>query len=263
VRAVNLIPGDAPRGGRAGGALSLLSPVYALLGLLAVALAYVVVYVLSSNTIADRKAQLASLQQQVAQAQLQAASLSAYAQFEKLAQARADTVRQIAATRFNWQAALSDLSKVVPQNSSLQSLLGTVAPGASVASAGGGSISTGSLRGDVPAPAFELKGCTSTQDDVARLLSRLRLINGVSRVTLADSLKPDSATAASTASTGSTVSAGCGANAPSFDLVVFFAPLPGAGPQGATTVPAAAAAPSGTSLPPAAEPVSNTTGAGK
>jgi hypothetical protein len=104
-----------------------------------------------------------------------------------------------------------------------------------------------------------MKGCTATQDDVARLMSRLRLINGVTRVTLADSLKQDSAqggsTVASTPASGSGSGAvGCGANAPSFDLVVFFQPLPGAGTglagatgPGGPTAPAASSASSSTS----------------
>jgi Tfp pilus assembly protein PilN len=233
-----------------------------LVGLLAVALVFVTIYVLSSNTINDRQAKIATLRIEVASAQAQAARLSNYASFVKLAESRAATVRQIASSRFDWHAALSDLSKVVPGNTSLQSLLGTVMPGATVSGAGGSvagsAASTGSLRSALPGPAFEMKGCTATQDDVARLMSRLRLINGVTRVTLADSLKQDSAqggsTVASTPAASGSGAVGCGANAPSFDLVVFFQPLPGAGTglAGATgpagsTAPAAASASSSAS----------------
>jgi Tfp pilus assembly protein PilN len=210
-----------------------------LIGLLAVAVAFVTIYVLSANTVSQRKSQVATLQAQAAQAQAQAARLGGYAQFEKLAQTRAETVREIAATRFDWHSALSELSRVVPSNTSLQSLLGTVAPGATVTGAGGNAgASTASLRGAISAPAFELKGCTSSHDDVARLMSRLRLINGVDRVTLADSQKQDSAQAAAstTAVAGSASPVGCGADHPSFDLVVFFKTLPGAGPSGVASV---------------------------
>jgi len=126
---------------------------------------------------------------------------------------------------------------VVPADTSLQALTGTVAPGASAGGTGGGSAS--GLRGDIAAPAFELSGCTKTQDDVARLMSRLRVINGVSRVTLGNSQKPGS-NGASTAVTASG-EGGCGANAPAFDLVVFFQPLPDAGPTGVTSVASASA----------------------
>jgi len=265
VRAVNLVPADA-KGGRPGrsGGIAPRGPAVVLVGLLGVALVFVTIYVLTSNTINDRKVKIATLRTQVATAQAQAARLSNYAAFVKLAESRAATVRQIASSRFDWNAALSDLSKVVPANTSLQSLLGTVAPGATVNGAGGSvsgsAASTGSLRADLPGPAVELKGCTATQDDVARLISRLRLVDGVTRVTLADSVKQDgSQSGAGVASTpaggaGATGGAGCGADAPTFDLVVFFQPLPGAssglagaaGP-GAPTAPAPTAPSGGSS----------------
>jgi Tfp pilus assembly protein PilN len=238
MKAVNLIPDDARHAGKAS-AVGVPGPAYAVIGLLAVAVAFVSIYVLTTNTISERKAKLANLQQQVAQQQLLAARLANYSKFAQLVRARAATVREIAATRFDWHATLSDLSKVVPADTSLQSLVGTVAPGASVngagGSVGGSGASTGALRGAIAAPAFELRGCTQTQDDVARLLSRLRLINGVTRVTLADSQKQEgaqggpplsSAGGSSSVAGGPSASAGCGGNTPSFDLVVFFGPLP-------------------------------------
>lgn len=232
MKAVNLIPSDGPRGTRAPTSLAI-GPGYALLALLTVALAFVSIYVLSNNTVSSRKAKLAAVQQQAAQAEAQAARLTNYAKFAQLANARIATVKQLASSRFDWHAALSDLSKVVPSDTSLQSLLGTVAPGVSVSgpggTVGGSGATTSTLRSDIPAPAFELKGCTKTQDDVARLMSRLRVMNGVTRVTLADSLKQDQSQAGAPAgpSTAGSATAGCAANAPSFDLVVFFQPLPG------------------------------------
>ena len=196
MKAVNLIPPDNKRsaGGRATvGAPR--GPAVALIGLLVVALAFVTIYVLTSNTVKDRKAKLATVQSEVSAAQAEAAKLTNYADFVKLASNRLATVSQIATQRFDWHTALSDLSKVVPANTSLQSLLGTVSPSASVSGAGGSTtgsaVGTGTLRTAITAPAFELKGCTQTQDDVAQLMSNLRLINGVTRVTLADSTKQD------------------------------------------------------------------------
>jgi Tfp pilus assembly protein PilN len=194
---------------------------------LVIALAFVTMYVLAGNTISQRKAQLASLKQQVAQLQAQTAQLNSYAQFRTLAQERAATVRQIAATRFDWHAALSDLSRVMPANASLQSLVATP----STTATGAAGASGGAVRGAINAPAFELKGCTASQDDVAQLVSRLRLINGVSRVTLEDSIKQASgASGAAVSSAGSTAggAAGCRASWPNFDMVVFFRPVSGA-----------------------------------
>jgi Tfp pilus assembly protein PilN len=219
------------------------------LAALVIVLAYVTLFVLTSNTISQRKSQLTSLNQQLSEVQSVTARFNAYTQFEKLAQQRAETVHQIASSRFDWHAALSDLSKVMPANASLQSLLATAAPGASASGAGGSTggaaLSTSGLRGAINAPAFELKGCTATQDDVARLMSRLRLINGVQRVTLQDSAKAAAGPTGSTAvpSAGSSASSGsgsCAANGPGFDMVVFFQPLPGASLPSGTT-PAAGA----------------------
>jgi Tfp pilus assembly protein PilN len=235
MRAVNLIPRDARRGGFSA---SQLGVSHFIVALMVVALGFVTVYVLSSNTVASRKSQLADLKQQVTRMQAEVARLQSYAQFEKLAQERAQTVREIASSRFDWHGALSDLSKVVPANTSLQSLVATVAPGTTSGGSSAGS-SGGVVRGALDAPAFELRGCTGTQDQVAQLMSRLRLVNGVTRVTLEDSAKPAAAQSASSVST-TTSGTGCPANGPSFDMVVFFQPVPGAlamAPSGTTGLP--------------------------
>ena len=211
MKAVNLIPRDARRGG-VSPSLGSLGVSHLLIGLLAVAVAMVSVYVLTNNTVNSRKAQLASLHQQMARVQVEVTRLQSYEKFEKLAQARESTVQEIAQSRFDWHGALSDLSKVVPGNTTLQSVVATVSPNSGVTGGGG---SSGSVRGDITAPAFSLKGCTSNQDDVARLMSRLRVIDGVSRVTLEDS----------TAAPSGTSGAGC--TGPTFDMVVFFQPLTG------------------------------------
>lgn len=222
MRAVNLIPKDVRRGGSTD-IRSLRGPGSAVVGLLGVVLVLVTLYVLANNSVSDRQAQLANAQQELTQTQAEATKLDGYTQFVKLAQARVQTVKAIASGRFNWQQALSDLSRVVPANTSLSSLSATVAPGAG---SGGstGSSSGGSVRGDITAPAFALSGCTATQDDVARLMSRLRLIRGVTRVTLSDAVKSSTGTAGTPVSGSS--GGGCGANSSTFDVVVFFEPLP-------------------------------------
>ena len=256
MRAVNLIPADARRGGGLGGRPQ--GPAYGLIAGLVVALALVTVYVLTTNTISSRTATLASLQAQTAQAHARAASFAGYTAFEHLAQTRAATVRQIAASRFDWHGALSDLARVVPANTSLQSLSGSVSSGAG----GQGATSPGAAGGLQAAgsgPAFELIGCTSSQDDVARLISRLRLINGVTRVTLSGSQKSDSAASGSSApSSGSSTAAGCGPNGPTFDLFVSFAAPPGAGATGGTASSSTAAV----TAAPSSQPGTPTTGTG-
>ncbi len=238
MKAVNLIPAD---GRRSRGSLKVgsLGPAHALIGLLSVAVLFTFVYVLSGNTVSERTAKLAGLKAQVAQVQAEATSLATYTSFEQLAQHRSATVREIVGSRFDWDKALSELSRVVPADTSLQSLLGTVVPGVNIGGTGAGA-GTGSLRTAIQAPAFEMRGCTRNQDEVAGLMSRLRLINDVTRVTLVDSQKSGSATGAVGAGTGS--SAGCPSSWPTFDLVVFFTPVPGAGAAGPASAPGAGTA---------------------
>ncbi len=244
MKAVNLVPADARRAGA--GSSELRIPVYVFLGLLAGILGLVTMWVLAGNTIAERQAQLAQLQSQVTAEQTLASQLANYAQFASVAQSRVQTVRTIAATRFHWHEVLSELAQVVPANTSLLSLQGTVAPGAS-AGGSGGSGGAGALRAQITNPALEMTGCTASQEDVARLMSRLRLIAGVTRVTLGASVKAASGSSGG----GASGSSGCPANQPAFDVVVFFGPLPGAGPAGADAV----SAPSGASASPGVSPL--------
>jgi Tfp pilus assembly protein PilN len=246
VRAVNLIPLEARRtGGRGGGSPSL-GPGSLAVFLLAAAVVLTLIAVLTDNTISDRRARLATVRTELAQETAQAARLSQYTQFVDTARQRADTVRQIAASRFDWHNSLRALAKVVPANTSFQSLDGSVTP----TSATGGAAS--GLRSAIDAPAFEISGCTSTQDDVAHLIYRLRAITGVTRVTLSSTQKAGGATTAVAPSGGG--GSGCPANGPAFNLVVFFSPLSStgstaAGGSGAAASPAGAAASGVTPVP--------------
>jgi Tfp pilus assembly protein PilN len=224
MKAVNLIPADSRgRSSSRGPSTGMQVPVYVLLGFLAAAVALVTMYVLTNNTITSRKAEVASLKTQVAQEQAAANRLGEFSKFSSLAQTRIGTVNSIASARFDWHTALVNLSKVVPADTTLQSIVGTVVPGAS----SGGAGASSSLRADIVAPAFDLTGCTANQDDVARLMSQLRLINGVTRVAFTNSQVSGS-------SSGSTP--GCAAGAAVFSLTVFFTPVANAGPNGVTAV---------------------------
>lgn len=232
MRAVNLIPADSRGRGARGPATGMQVPVYILLGFLAAAVALVTIYVLTNNSISSRTATLSSLKTQVAQEQAAASRLGEFSKFSSLAQTRIGTVRGIASARFDWHTALVNLSKVVPADTTLQSIVGTVVPGASAGGGGSGSA----LRTDITAPAFELTGCTANQDDVARLISRLRLINGVTRVTFSNSQESNAGGPTTGPGAASGNGQGCAASAPTFDLTVFFTPVANAGANGVTSV---------------------------
>jgi Tfp pilus assembly protein PilN len=233
MRAVNLVPADSRGRSSRGPSTGMQVPVYILLGFLAAVVALVSVYVLTNNSISSRTATLSSLKTQVAQEQAAANRLGAFSKFSQLAQTRISTVRGIASARFDWHTALVNLSQVVPADTTLQSIVGTVVPGASAGGGGAGS----SLRSDITAPAFELTGCTTNQDDVARLMSRLRLIDGVTRVSFSNSQETNSATPSSGSGGASNSNGqGCPGSAPTFDLTVFFTPVANAGAQGVTAI---------------------------
>jgi Tfp pilus assembly protein PilN len=231
MRAVNLIPADL-QSGRGVRLPKLAVPTYALLGLLVGAIVLVTLQVMASNSVADRQAQATSLQAQLTQAQQAASRLAAYGQFTNLEQARVQSVRGIAATRFDWNSALGQLAAVIPANTSLSAVSGGVVPGAS---AGGSGSGGGGLRSALTGPAFEIQGCTSNQDQVARLISRLRTMTGVTRVALSSSAKA-AQTASPSAGTATGPKRGCPRAAPTFDLIVFYRAIPGAGAQGATAL---------------------------
>jgi Tfp pilus assembly protein PilN len=244
MRAVNLLPAELRPGGagagRSGGAVY---GVLAVLGVLVIALA---AYVLTANSVTRHRADLARASQEAALAQREAAALKPYRDFAALSRSRVQTVASLAASRFDWERTLRELSRVLPDDVWLTSLTATVAPGVTFDGASSSS-NTGSLRGAVQAPALELLGCTTSQADVSRVMARLRLMHGVQRVALSASEKADTAGAGGAGATstagGSSASGTAGASGsdcrngssrfPQFQLVVFFRPLPGAAGQGA------------------------------
>jgi Tfp pilus assembly protein PilN len=217
MRAVNLLTPDlrsAPKGKGSSGPSAMDAPggigAFVLLGALALCVAALAGYVLSNNVVKDRKAQLAQVSAKSDATVQQANALKPYADFQQLAQDRAGTVQALAGARFDWEQTLRDISRAMPKEVFLSSLDGNVGSGAT----GGAS----SLRGAVQAPAIDLKGCTKNQTAVADMMSSLRNVDGVTRVTLS---KSDKDTAA-TGSAASTVNP-CGKGAPpSFEVIIFF-----------------------------------------
>ena len=240
MRAVNLIPTDARRGGGAGAAGRSGGAAYILLGGLAVLVVLVAVWALAGHRVTEKRAELARLQSETASAQAEASQLAAYAKYSKLSTDRVNTVRSLALSRFDWAQALDAVARTMPDDAWLTSMTGTVAPGVSVS---GGGSSASALRSQRAVPAIELVGCTTSQGRVARLISRLRAVPGVDRVSIADTITGD-AGAGSTGGGG-----GCRGSHPTypqFDMVLFFGnAVPPAGPASPTT-PGGAPAPAPT-----------------
>jgi Tfp pilus assembly protein PilN len=238
VKAVNLLPNDL-RGASKTTAERVSAPEasggagpFVVLGVLAALVAGIAGYVLTQNAIKQNTADLAEVTARQQALAGQAAKLKPYADFDALAKSRVQTVRDLAGSRFDWEQALRDLSRALPANVTLKSLSGNVSADAG---SGGGSSA---LRGAIAAPAITLTGCTPDQRDVARLMSRLRGVEGVTRVSLSksDSQKFDPNDDSGTA-TERRNAAPCGVgDRPQFEIVMFF-----------ETVPAAVSAPPATS----------------
>ena len=186
MRPVNLIPPDQRRGDRAAMRTGVFS--YVLIGGLIVAVLGVALLALTSKQISDKKSEVAQLQQQEAATQAKAQSLAAFTQFRATQEARSGTISSLAQSRFDWQRVLDEFARVIPSNVWLTKLAGTAAPGVSISN--GPEFTT---RDSIPGPALELEGCASSQDAVAGLIANLEDIDGVTRVGLESSERPDDA----------------------------------------------------------------------
>jgi Tfp pilus assembly protein PilN len=183
MRAVNLIPPEE-RGGRTGGRTGSLS--YVVIGALVALLAGVTLMVLTSKQISDREAEVAALELERDAAQTRLDSLRPFAQFASLQELRTATVTSLAQSRFDWERVIRELALVLPDDVWLLQLEGSVSPDVQLDS--GADIA---LRGSVPGPALELVGCTVSQEAVGRLAAALQDIDGVTRVAVFKSERPE------------------------------------------------------------------------
>jgi Tfp pilus assembly protein PilN len=250
MRAVNLIPSDQQRG--AGGAAGRSNGgAYILLGVLALLVVMAAAYVHSGKSVKDKQAQVTTLNEQATTAETTASSLTSYTKFASIRAKRVETVSQLAASRFDWSHALHEVARVLPGNAWLSQMTATTSPTVSVGGAGG------TLRQSLNVPAITIQGCTTSQSAVATLMARLRLIDGVQRVSLEDStkgaLQPKSATTTQTAASGASGDCRGGhANFPIFNVDVFFAQtstVPSSNPGTGSTTTAAATTGASSSAP--------------
>jgi Tfp pilus assembly protein PilN len=255
MRAVNLLPADqrvdaAIGGGRSQGAA------YAILALLGGVALLALIYGMARHEVSSRRAKVVTLNAKVQQVQGAVQRLAPYTSFIALREERVHAVSQLVESRFDWAHAFHELGRVLPRDASVTSLDGSVggkeagssssskgsassSGSAAGAASGSSSASTGSSTavasvtppGSVPV--INLSGCATSQAEVARTLNRLRLIDGVSEVTLQSSTKT---TSGSGSSAGSSAKGQC-SSGPAFTIQLTFEPLP----AGAGSAPSAAA----------------------
>lgn len=225
MKAVNLIPTEQrrarPTGERSGGA-------YVAIGVLGALLVMALLYVLTANQVSDRTAKADAARQQADALEAQAKQLGSFTNFAAIKEQRLVSVVTTAQTRFDWERLMRELSRVMPENSWLQTTDASVAGDEAEST----SSSSSSSSSAVPTgPTANLVGCTPKQADVARLLVRLRQMYRVDEVTLNESIRDTAAT--------ETTFDNCGRYY-RFDVTVSFAPAPPASeaPRGSNSVPA-------------------------
>lgn len=197
MRPVNLIPPDARRGDKA--ATRTGGVPYAVMAALGLLLLGVIVLALSSKQISDRKAEAAQLNQELAATTAKADSLRAFADFGAVEQTRSGTIASLAQSRFDWERVLNELALVIPDDVWLVQMAGTVSP--SVQIQDGPDIQ---IRDSIAGPALEIVGCATGQDAVAGFVADLEDIDGVTRVGVATSQRPeDSSTTSGSTETSS------------------------------------------------------------
>src|SRR5437762_4236285 len=112
MKAVNLLPSDQRGSSKTPAAAATSAPsgsafgAWVVIGVLAFAVAATAVYVMTTNTINDRKAKLASVTAEAQATQAQAQALQKFADFQSLASQRVATVKGLADSRFDWEQAL-------------------------------------------------------------------------------------------------------------------------------------------------------------
>lgn len=236
MKAVNLIPSEQRKGGAVGRRSQ--GAAFAVLGLLAGVVLLIFLYGMAKHQVESRKSEAAALTTRAQQVQAQAAQLSSYTSFMQMREQRLQEISQLINSRFDWSSAMGELSRVLPSDVALSSLQGSVgaqtgtvaaskssssspssssAPAtATAASSGSGSVTSATPAGATPT--FTLQGCAVNQTVVAQTLVRLRLISGVSNVTLQSSTKSSSG--------GGAGGGSCPSGDPVFSVNVTFEALP-------------------------------------
>jgi Tfp pilus assembly protein PilN len=230
MKAVNLIPSEERRGVAVGAGRSQ-GVAYVVLGVLGLLAVLVLLYGVARHHASSRRSQLASIAAETQQARDAVAALTPYTSFIALREQRMKAVAEVVDSRFDWAHAFHELGRVLPHDASISSLDGTVgASGATTASGEPAASTAGSSTPAGSVPTITLGGCASSQSEVALTLQRLRLIDGVSAVSLKTSSKSGSA---GTGSSGS--GRQCSATSPSFTVQITFDPIPVAGSESTGT----------------------------
>lgn len=174
MRAVNLVPPEARTRqlspGKSGGA------VYGVVGALVLVLLAVTALAVTGKSKKEAEQELASVQQSTQAYQQLASRFSAFTEAASKTSERIELVRSISEARFDWAGSLRDMARVMPGTAQVVKLEASVRDGV------GGSGSQ--FRSALPTPAIAMEGCSSSQEAVADLVTRLQAMRRVTNVTM-------------------------------------------------------------------------------
>lgn len=213
MRPVNLLPASH-RARKSGGQKN---SSYAVLGVLAVLLGMVAMFVLTGNKATQHESDLARLQAETAAAQQKAAANASYGNFSQIKATRLAAVTTLAQQRFDWERMSREIAHVLPAGVSLTSLEATLG-----GPAGAGQTSGTASTEAAPQPTLKLTGCAPDHPVVADTLVRLRRLHRVDEVTLNESANTDEGAGGGGGSGGSGAAACDGKEKYGFNALVTF-----------------------------------------
>jgi Tfp pilus assembly protein PilN len=174
VRPINLLP-PRYRPARASGERPGIG--YAAIGILALLLLMVVLYVVTNNGINDANEKRAQAEAETAVAQARIGQLQAFGDFATLKVSREQAVKSVASVRFDYERLMREVALVLPKDTYLTTFAAT--PVGAEAVAAGTATATG--------PSVAIGGCAPSHPGVATAIVRLRKLHNIVDVNLTSS----------------------------------------------------------------------------
>jgi Tfp pilus assembly protein PilN len=190
MRPVNLVPSEhrlQATGAQSGSA-------YIIVGVLALLVGIVAFYVITTNQVNQHKADAAEAKAQADELAARASQLGSFTTFSSIKATRLASVRSVADGRFDWERMMRELSRVIPKGSWLLEVNGTTTG----TSSGDTAQPPGTETAAPASPSTTLTGCAPSQTGVAKMMTRLREMHGVSDVSLTDASGGDATASDST-----------------------------------------------------------------
>lgn len=203
MRPINLLP---PRYQRARATGKRSGIAYAAVGIMAVLLLMLVLYVVTTNGISDAHDQTAKAKAEQQTADARVADLQAFGDFASMKASRETAVEGVADARFDYERVMREMALVLPHNTYLTNFTAATS-GDSSAASGAAATTTAAGTATSSGPSLTVNGCAPSHQGVATAVVRLRQLHDVTDVNLSNSTKGGGAGA--TGSSASSGGAGC------------------------------------------------------